>query len=240
MRRIKIIGLSLVAIMAISALVASAASASAKTLDLTWNNGAEQQLNAGSEFKMANDGAVVIEPAGGGSVTCEAAFFPEEQGYNGTVLTNNQKTDKIEVKAPYGTLAEGKPCASTVALGTTATVLASVFNEFPIGTLEIGSNLKVALKEEKKADPIAYEVNFSGGAQCIWEFSSIKGVAKSAESNVLFGEKLEIVFKKQKMKLNKSFSTVGCAKTATLTAPFQYQLTNVTAENGFFVFYHKL
>jgi hypothetical protein len=229
MQRLKLAGLALAAMFVLSALGAVNASAKPAKLDLTWNF-EENQLKPGEEFKMANENAITLETSLG-NVTCSAGFYPNEQGFIGDDETNNEKTDKIEIKSTYGTWS-GASCSSGTVLGSSAYVEA-FGSEYPLGTLNLSSSLKAELKTPSTAEPVYIYVGFSGGEVCYFSFSKLKGAVKGLPWGGF--ERMEVNFSKQKLKLQKADSGKLCPKKATITAPFAYQTTGPEA---YYIFEH--
>ncbi len=220
MHRIKAVGVALLALLAVSAIVVDGASAKAKTLSLTYNEGTEQQVKAGEAITFANTVSEVVE-VGGGAITCPSG--PSE--YNALLATdetNNAAKDALTA-SPEPDLA---PCAST----------ASVFGplpEFeylkfgpagpPYGDLVIGTKLTAEYKERAKGEVIAFGVT-ANGLECVYSFTKIKGAVTTGK-NALSEPIMEISFTKAKLKFDKEHSEGACPRTATYTAAFQAKLT---------------
>jgi len=213
MRRLKIMGLALVFVLALSAVVASAPAAASPTLHLGWGAGEEPEaaVTAGANFEMNNFTAVTFE-LGGWAVTCTG-----NQGLVGSDETNNEKTDKIKLEAGYGTLSGSELCSSSLGLGSTAKV------EF-IGpwTLALSTNKKAEMLAPKKALVLVY-IEFSGSEKCFYELKKLKGTWATEKYESLYNDTLTMNFAKQKLKLYKRESGGLCPKTTTLNAPFQLQ-----------------
>ncbi len=231
----KMTGFAVAAILALGTVGSYASSASAKTLDLTWNDGSEQQLQPGDEFRMANDGAWTIEAAGG-AVTCSPG---EEQGLTGTVESNDQKTDEIGNLTRYGRFYDGnRKCPNTIpGLGSEVYPSGIEFNTQPFGSLELGSNLKAAIDAKSAASPSGVRIALASGREeyCNYTFTKIKGEILGRATE--FGELLEISFDKQKMSLYAPDSVAVCPKKVTVSISFQWQLTD---SQSYYVFYHVL
>ncbi len=169
------------------------------------------ELKAGEEFKMAKN-------------EHRRRNHPNEQGFVGTAQTNDEKTDKVEIKCTYGTWRLGN-CATSTPLGSEALVEAFGSSE-PLGTLNLGSNLKAELKTKSPGQPVYIYVGFSGGETCYFDFSKLKGTISAVNVGGL--NRMQLNFNKQKLKLYKPLSGKLCPKKATITAPFAYQLTTET------------
>jgi hypothetical protein len=224
--RVGIAGVIVAVVLTLTALMAASASAAPKKLDLTWDFEVNQ-LKTGEEFKMANDSDIAFETTAGG-VKCEAAFYPEEQGFLGKDETNNEKTDKLELDYAYGGIYLGRVCASTLGLGTEA--LVAVYNPSgSLGTLSLGANGKASFKTPSTSEP-AYVLEYflNTGDECYYTFTKLSGTLS-------IGDLTEIDFSNQKLKLDKTISNKLCPKTAKLTAPFEYQ---TTGELGWYIFNH--
>jgi hypothetical protein len=191
MRRITIMSLALIAVLATSALLAGTASAKPLKLDLTYYS-EEFQVRTGQELIMG--GSEVTVATSIGIVTCT------EGEWGGVDQTNNEKTDKIEIRSGYGHY----PCSNTTSFPGEATVTGYLH-----GILSLGSNGKAELN----AKGLEIELEFSGENRCRYTFTKLKGTVTATPSAAA----LEMKFSKQKLKLEAAKSVAGCPKKATLT-----------------------
>jgi hypothetical protein len=231
LRYLKTAGIALVAMLVIGAAVAASASAKAPPpkLDLTWNF-EENQLKPGEEFKMANDEGITFT-TNLGDISCPSSFYPGEQGFLGTDQTNNEKTDKIELKHTDGTWAGGT-CSTSTTLGSSAFVETFAFDE-PLGSLLLSvKGNKAEVKATSASEPVYVYVGFSGGESCLYDFSKLKGTWKGKEAGY---ERLEVDFSNQTLKEYKPDSGKLCPKKVKITAAFEYQ---ITGPEGFYIFEH--
>jgi hypothetical protein len=243
MRRIKILGCAFITVLAMSGVASGAASAKS-TLDLTWNYEINQ-LKPLEEFKMDNTGEVTIALSGGGVTTdviCQAAAYPDEQGFVGWDETNDEATDRIAILGAFGAMGEEQQCSGTTTLGSNPWVLFEPGLETqPWGTLSLSSTGRAKIKGDE-----VVEMLFPAGGTCNYLFSKLTGTwtgiphYKVVYINgkpflVPAGDVPEINFTNQKMSLS-PFSETGCPTTARLTAPFQYSTTD--GASPYFVFEH--
>ena len=216
MRRITIMGLALVAVLATSALAAGTASATSK-LDFTWGVG-EFQLKPGDEFSVYTLDLTIETSIG--NVACTS-----EGGFAGTDLTNDEKTDKVELKYAFGDLAFGAPCTNSTTFAGEALVYIS--GSSPLGTLSLGSNGKAGFTALSASEPVKVLLFFvTIEKKCLYTFTKLKGSVKATPSVAL----VEAKFSKQKLKLAKPTSAPTCPKTATLTATSPFSRTQGGAQ----------
>lgn len=217
MRHLKLAGAALMVAAASSAVLAGSAFAKAPKLHLTWND-TKNPLVAGDEFKMADEGAFTVSTSSG-SVTCTAGAYPEEQGFYGEDLTNNAKTDKLELAGSYGLIA-GSYCPSGVPLASSAYTAVLPW-QFVIGTLSLSTNHKATVKAPKKMPDTVF-LGFSGGPSCFYTFTKLAGSWAGTYAEALH---MSMSFNDQKLKFQKEISGALCPKQATVSAAFAYQLT---------------
>ncbi len=221
MRKVAKFGVALLAVTALSALIAGTASAAkAKTLDLTWEL-AVHQLAAGETFDLVLGEAGATINTDGGTVSCAGGFGrPGFSGIQAVDLTNNEATDQVETGEGAGSLFGGaEACTNNTGLGST--VEEYVYAETSILRLE-GSKGKAILKARAATMPIYFETYYSGGDACIYTTTSLKGTLKLEPWDEEL-KQLNVVFSNQKMKLDKPYSAKECAsKGVTLSAEFEF------------------
>lgn len=233
MQRFKIMGLVLAAVLAMTAIASATASASQK-LDLTWGYAfGENQLKAGEEFRMNNNESTITFETSDGNVTCSSEYFPNDQGFVGKDQTNNKATDTVELNYSYGAIDASKYCASATPLGSEAVV--EVYGYSPLGTLKlhVGLTDTAVFKSNSKTEPVYVYMGFTGGAQCYYTFTALKGSLTLAPWFETYNQ-LEVNFEKRPIKLAKELSSAACPKKASITAPFQFQTKD--PEIGFYIF----
>jgi hypothetical protein len=167
------LGAALIAVLALAALVTATASAASQKLDLTWEVEAHQ-LAPAQTFDMALGSSVANERTDGpltlatnpGTVTCDPTEFPWS-GLGGVDETNDEKTDKLEMSEDYFDGA----CSNTTGLGTKA--LVGLIPDDSI--LNLSSKGKAELKAQSGAAPIYLIVIYSGGDECLYTTTKLKG-----------------------------------------------------------------
>ncbi len=222
------IGTALVFAFVFGALLVATAAAKTKKLDLIWEL-AEHQLAPGEEFRMNNEDSEIKFEVGSGVVTCSSGFYPEDQGFIGKDLTNDETTDKVELGEFYGTITGGN-CSSTSGLGSTS----STYFSPGLSILSLsGSKGTAEIKPKSKSNPVSAQFYFSGGDYCAYTATKLKGTLALEPYFEEFNQ-VVLSFSKQKLKRLKG-SSPECPKGATvLSAPFQFQTTN--PEIGYFIF----
>jgi hypothetical protein len=230
------LGAALIAVLALAALVTATASAASQKLDLTWEVEAHQ-LAPAQTFDMALGSSVANERTDGpltlatnpGTVTCDPTEFPWS-GLGGVDETNDEKTDKLEMSEDYFDGA----CSNTTGLGTKA--LVGLIPDDSI--LNLSSKGKAELKAQSGAAPIYLIVIYSGGDECLYTTTKLKGSLSLVRSGA--GNQLSQLYTNQKVKLVKEDSSPECRTKVALSAPFFFALGGEGASfsSGEFVFGH--
>jgi hypothetical protein len=224
MRRITTLALTLVAVLAVSALAAGTAAAKTKKLVIY---SAEPELLAapGDNFDMVlyhwstseNVGPNTFQvETSTGTASCTGTEFPFT-GLQGKVETNSESTDKVEMTETFGTMGGSAACPNTSPLGTSAAVYllpnASILNLS-------GSKGKAELKAKSTSQPLDLDVFYSGGAACGYTATALKGTLKLQPYSSW--EQMVVTFTKAKVKLAKGSESV-CSKKTTISGSFGYQ-----------------
>ena len=176
MRRFTSTGLALLALVAISGTVAGTASAAAPKLDLTWLEGTSD-LEPGDEFKMVNYSGITLQTSSG-SITC-----PGEQGFIGTVLTNSEPTDTVDLHYSYGGIGGDALCASTVPLKGEVTAVEVGGSSLPLdlGVLSLSAKGKARLLPKPGVPPdflvieSYYPHHGVEREECLYAFAKLNG-----------------------------------------------------------------
>ena len=215
MQRLTRFGVAVLAAAALAALLAGPAAAKAPKLDLTWNLNENQTVPGETVDTVLGEGGLQIN-TNPGTVSC-AYYGPAGfSGIHGTDVSNNEVKDMIETGEGVGSLSGGEPCTNTTALGATANE--DVFANTSILTLS--SKGTAQLKAKGPTTPIYFETFYSGGAQCIYTTTKLKGTLTMGYVTEEL-KNLSITFTSQKLKLNKEFSSVECQKKGvTVSAQF--------------------
>jgi hypothetical protein len=140
-----------------------------------------------------------------GNLTCSSVIW---SGLIGADQTNNEKTDKIEVKESRGNF-DGGPCEGSLPLG--GNIRQYWMGGLPLGQLLLSTNGKAEFKASGEAKIKLFGV--AANAYCYYGFKKLKGTVSYEESGPAF-----IDFFKQKMKL-KEHNAV-CPKTMLVTTAF--------------------
>lgn len=202
--RFKMMGCALITVLTMSAIAASAASATAKLLTLT-----EVSLTEGTRLLMPGDlfatfGHELKFETPAGLVDCSE----NTDGLIGKVVTNEAKKDQISIEEVE--INEHEPsCLSTIVGLGSPHVTASALP----WTLALGATGKTELKSATK---VTFSMAFSGGALCVYESAKLKGSEPVGTTPKPF----EAAFLSQKLKLNKTLSSKVCPKSALLGAGF--------------------
>lgn len=198
MTRMRIMGLSLVAVFAIAAVFSGTAFAKAKVLTLKTGAGA---LASGAELRAESSNLVFVTSAG--NLECTSNIL------TGTVTTNNATKDKGSVTKESSTGGEaGGLCKTTTGLGP-ASIESSGF-PWPIEYKNTGAS---SIKGTKK---IAFTSTFpaAGGAKCTYEAAKVastintSGVVTQTTTNQVF-------------KANKKTSNAACPTEGKLSGEFK-------------------
>ena len=213
MQRIKVMGLALVAVLAMSAITAGAASATTVLRLTDPETGAP--LTPGTEIEMY-DGINFETPSG--PMNCSEYGM---SGFYGKVVTNLATKDTVSISGPleiWGNVAGLGACEAPTVLGL-ATV--SQVEGFPststltsVGTAKLVPN----------AGKLILKMEFTGGAVCYYQRASLTG-----DVGVPLSPKpAELEFRSQKFTLN---STLSTKKTCKLLG--SYVLLNLRYEHSY-------
>ncbi len=205
MRRIRIAGLCLVAVFALSAVIAGSASASTPLTLKT----AKGTLAPGAKLKAFSSNLVFSTSAG--NLECT------ENTLLGSVETNGAAKDKGKITEEFSTGTGGGACNTTTLLGK---VLIKS-NNFP-WPLELTNKGTSKLKGSKK---VAFEGNFfEASVNCNFEAGKVATTFK-------VGGPLELVTSNQQFKINKKTSNALCPKEGHLSGSFVVTSGGETVES---------
>jgi hypothetical protein len=196
MRRIKITGLAIVVMLAMSASAAGTASAAKVLTLIDGETGAP--LPAGETIELTGEDNFLIHTSSG-SITCKSPY--NNAGLELQVLTNSHLTDELLVQRGLKAWAE-ENCQSEL--------FGNIFIYVDRGSLKLRSTGKATWKEAGLV--IGFERN---RIECGYSSHSLKGTNNATSSE----EPLEVKFSDQKLKLNKG-SSKECPKEAELTVSF--------------------
>jgi hypothetical protein len=135
MHRFSIIAKVVVCSVLVYALAVASAEAKKTAVHLT---AGEHSLVAGDFYEL--EGSQVKYESTAGNLTCNSAVY---SGLIGADQTNNEKTDKIEVKESRGTY-EGGLCEGSLPLG--GEIRQYWIGGFPLGQLSLSTNGKAEFK----------------------------------------------------------------------------------------------
>ncbi len=201
MQRISIIAKIAICSVLVYGLAAGSAEAKKTALHLT---AGEHSLVAGDFFEL--EGSQVTYESTSGNLTCKTAVY---SGLIGADQTNNEKTDKIEVKESRGTYNGGGLCEGSLPLG-------GEIRQYWIGGLPLGQlSLSTTGKAEFKASGEAKIKLFGtlANAYCYYGFKKLKGTIAFEESGPF-----TVSFVQQKMKLKEHDAV--CPKTMLVSTTF--------------------
>lgn len=215
--------MALIAITAMSTVIASTAAAKPANLDLIWGGGeteAPNQLAPGENVHIETREALVATNLG--NITCRSETFPPgEEGFVGADQTNNEKTDNIALENAVRQLTGeggGGACSGAGVLGPNAYV--KIYNPSSperLGVLSLQSNGTAIIRSPSPGEPIFVELRVSEGkTKCMFSFTQLKGTATASHPG--YFNRLEISFS-QKLAFNKAVSDSACPTAATLTIP---------------------
>lgn len=205
-------------------LLGADAGAATKKLVLYSAAGGEKLAVAGDAFDMVLGHHTTTESGPNpfrietpsGTVTCQTSEG-EPQGIAGTVKTNSQSIDKVELEQPQGLIGDSGQCSNTSPLGATA----EVFVAPNFSTLYLnGARGKAEIKAATKTQPILIEISYPLPARCVYTATGLKGTLGFAPFSG--NEQIVLTFSKSPVKVGKG-SASGCAKTATVSATFGFQ-----------------
>jgi hypothetical protein len=193
MHRIKIVGLALVAVLAMGAMAATTASAKQPPLTLLDpETGAAVPL--GTEIEMYG-GINFATP----SATMNCSEYGLSDFY-GKVAVNQTTKDSVSVTSPieiFGNIGGAGACEASTVLGTANVVQVSGFPATL--TLTSAGHAKLVPTSGK----VAFRMEFSGGAKCQYERANLAGVVGTP----LSWAPAELQFTAQKFMLNGGLST---------------------------------
>jgi hypothetical protein len=212
MPRISIIVKVVVCSVLVYGLAAGSAEAKKTALHLM---GGEHSLVAGDFFEL--EGSQATYESTSGNLTCETAVY---SGLIGADQTNNEKTDKIEVKEPRGTY-DGGLCKGSLPLG--GEIRQYWLGGLPLGQLSLSTNGKAEFKAAEEAQIKLFGV--LANAYCYYGFKKLKGTITFEEAGFF-----TISFLQQKMKLKEHDAV--CPKTMLVSTSFSswYDATPSTNE----------
>jgi hypothetical protein len=211
MKRISVVGLSIVALFAMSALLATSASAKEKPKKLLTMKTAKGPLAAGAALTASSSNLKFVTSAG--NLECSSNII------EGEAKTNNATKDTGPIKGEKSTgseTVEGKSgaCKTTTPLGAT---LISV-NNLPWSDTftDKGGN-------EVKGKKVSFTSTFAGGIVCIFEASKVK-------SSFTIGGPVKITTANQVFKASKA-SNGACPKEGKLSGEFSVTSGGETVES---------
>lgn len=215
MQRIKVMGLALVAVLAMSAITAGAASATAVLTLGDPVSGAP--LTSGTEIEMY--GGINFETPSGPMNCSEYGL----SGFYGKVVTNLATKDTVSISGPleiFGNVNGLGACEAPTVLGP-----ATVFqvSGFP-STLTLTTSGSAKLSPNEGAGKVAFKMEFSGGVVCYYQRAYLTG----SVGVPLSPKPAELEFTSQKFGLNGTLST---KKTCLLLG--KYVLLNLRYENSY-------
>jgi hypothetical protein len=200
MKRMRIMGLCLVAVFALAAVFAGSAFAKAQVLTLKTAKGA---LTTGQEIRAESSDLKFVTTSG--NLECSSNIL------KGTVQTNNAKKDEGEIATESSTGEEpGGICHTTTQLGP-ASILAEHL-PWPVNYQSKGTSEV----KKGKAGKVAFTSTFpgAGGAKCTYEASKVKSTFNT--SGVITQTVSEQVFK-----VNKKTSNPACPTSGKLSGTFK-------------------
>jgi hypothetical protein len=193
MRRFYSLGLALVAVLAMSAMIASTASATQLPLTLL-DPETGSAVAPGTEIELY--GGINFETPSG-PMSCEEHGM---SGFYGKVVTNQTPKDSVAISSPmeiFGNVNGAGACEAPTVLGT-----ATVFQVSGVpATLTLGSTGKAQLVPT--SGKLAFKMEFSGGAICQYERAKLTGFVGTPFSWV----PADVQFSGQKFTLNGALST---------------------------------
>jgi hypothetical protein len=210
MKRISVIALTIAALFAMMAVLASGASAAKKPTNLTLKT-AKGELASGANIKAESTNLVFTTSAG--NLECS------KNSIEGKVGSNSTKKDKGEIETESSTgseTVEGKSgaCKTTTPLGST--IITTSHLPWEAIFTDKGVN-------EVKGKKVSFTSHFSGGIECTFEASKVK-------STFNIGGATTITTSKQKFKLAKG-SNAACPKEGTLTGTWAVTSGGETVES---------
>lgn len=211
MKRINVVGLAIVALFAMSVVLAGTASAKeAAKKDLTLKT-SEGPLAAKAPIKAESTNLVFVTSAG--NLECTS------NSIEGEVKTNNATKDEGPINAESSTGSEeveGKKgaCKTTTPLG--ATLIST--SELPWEAIFTDKGVN-----EVKGKKVTFTSTFSGGTVCVFEASKVK-------SSFTIGGALKLKTENQVFKINKKSSSSLCPKEGKLTGEWTVTSGGKTVE----------
>jgi hypothetical protein len=193
MRQIKIVGIALVAVLAMSAMVAATASAKVPVVLTFTDPISGSPVAPGTEVEMY-DGVGFETPSG--PMNC-AEYG--QSGFYGTIATNQTPKDTIAITSPieiYGNTNGLGACEAPTVLGTASVTQVSGFP----ATLTLTTAAKATLVPA--SGKIAFKMQFSGGTECVYERPKLSGIVGVP----LFWAPAQLEFAQQRFSLNGSAS----------------------------------
>jgi hypothetical protein len=208
MQRIRILGAVAFAALALGAITASAASAKAKVLHLKTSSyfGFEHVLVPGDLYELEDASEFVAYAPDKSRTECDNTAYKHYNGFNGTLLSNDQKTDEVELTSATGFYnGDGQACKTSIPTGSNTHVY--FFGGNPLAALRLGSNLKAEIKANP-TEELKVELSSSDtGLFCAYATKKLKGVIVREENG-----RMLVKFYNQKLTL-KAQRSPSCPKT---------------------------
>ncbi|HTZ64238.1 MAG TPA: hypothetical protein VMB51_09045 [Solirubrobacteraceae bacterium] len=215
MRSIRTLGITLLALCALGALMASTAAAKEKPV-LKLSTKGKGLLSAGAEVKASSSNLVFVTSAG--DLECT------ENVLNGTLTNNSAKKDKASVtsESSTGKEAEGD-CKTSTLLGRTKIKA----GDFP-WTQELETNGKGSTKGSKK---VLFESVFpeAGNIVCIFEASKVADTFKPGAAGSPTAVTLTVT--NQVFKRSKKGSNAACPTEGKLSGSFELTSSGETIDS---------
>lgn len=214
MKRMRIMGLSLVAVFAMSAVAVNSVSAAAKPKPVLKLVTAKGDLAVGAELKASSSDLVFVTSAG--NLECSSNVLT-----GAITVNNNASKDKANITAESSTGEfEGGACKTTTPLGP-ALITASGLS-WPAEFTNKGTS---TLKGTKK---VVFTSVFplAGGAKCVYESAKVA-------STFTVGGATELTTSNQLFKYNKKLSNAACPTEGKLSGHFAVTSGGETVETLF-------
>jgi hypothetical protein len=218
MRRIKIVGLGVGVALAVGAMGAGTAAASPKALSF-YEESLPPQFT--ESFDLYTYSGVTLTTRDG-NVECNGngKIVSHEGSFMfGHLQTNKEATDTVKIGSAGGQIAPGNEdlCNSSIGLGQVRLVFSPSLYEEPSGewTLSLSASGKVQLTGPESR-PVIIQLFFTGGADCEYRSSEVKGRMSVAPLKV----RTSISFWRQRFKLAPEGSAPICPRSVDLYADF--------------------
>ncbi len=205
MRRIKIIGLALCAVVALSAVIS--ATASAKPVPPLEEYPTMRFIEKGDPMQFVSDEVVLATSVG--NIQCSVGEL------DATLESNGLKTDEFSITGAMFNGAGGAPCSGPTSLGD-ATVVAMPPTGGWLGTFKTNGTSEVIGNPNLIGNPdLLVSVTFGElvpAVHCTWEASKVKS---SFDAD---GRPIQITEADEKFKVDRSMSDAACPRTGTMSA----------------------